>query len=174
MTLFGQIEYVDEVSPKVEERIRSRYRAQIDELTSLDFHLFFFQGQTFPILRLVTIFPAIVIALMFLNREVVTFDRSGRFLIGHAILASADQTTYVQIIRLGVLFATLFENGQVLISCNYGHDDLNRRNLARRTYPGQSIRDTWVKHQDSIKSLESQGGRADREPTFEKFVNMVG
>ncbi|HEX3891357.1 MAG TPA: hypothetical protein VHW46_02195 [Terracidiphilus sp.] len=174
MTLFGQIEYADEVSPKVEERLRSRYREQIDEFTSLGFHRLFFQGQTFPILRLVMVFPAIVVALMFLNREVIALHRGGRFLIGHCILASADQTTYVQILRLGVLFATLFENGEVLISCNYGSDNLKWQKLTRHAYRGESTADTWTKHQQWVNSKEIQGTRADRSPSFEKFVNMVG
>jgi hypothetical protein len=174
MILFGQIAYTDEVPPEIQERIRGRYRMPIETLNSLGFDMVFFQGQTFPILRLAMVFPAVVIAMMLLNREVITLYGGARLLVGHAVLTSADRETYALILRLGVLFATSFENGEVLISCNYGHDNLKWKNLTRRAYRGQSIADTWAKHQDSIRSIEVQGIRADREPTFEKFVNLVG
>lgn len=174
MTLFGKIEYTDEISPVVEGRIRSRYRAQIDELTSMRFHVAFFKGQTFPILRLLAVFPAIVLAVMFLNREVVTFYRGGRFLVGHIVLKDEIETTFVQILRLGVLFATRFEDDRILISCNYGYDNLKWRNYTRHAYRGQSIAETWTKHQQSVKTMEIQDAPVDRNLSFEKFVNMVG
>jgi hypothetical protein len=174
ITLFGQIEYVQVSSPDLELRIRRRYQAEMEQLASLEFRLLFFEGQTFPILRLTTIFPAIVLAVMFLNREVITLHKGTRFLIAHPVFASGDRTTCAQALRLGVLFATQFDSGQVLISCNYGNDNLKWQNYVRHAYRGESIGATWAKHQDSVKLIESQATRADREPSFEKFINMVG
>jgi hypothetical protein len=174
LVLFGQLQYVDELSPKLEERIRGRYRTEMSQLTQLSFNLLFFQGQTFPILRLLLIFPAIVISVMFLNGEVIGIHKRTRFLVGHPILASEDRTTYAQVLRLGVMFSTSFQNGQVLISCNYGNDNRTWQNYMRHAYRGQSISSTWAEHQRSIKTLESEGNCVDRKMSFEKFVNMVG
>jgi hypothetical protein len=174
LLLFGQLEYVDEVSPRLEDRIRGRYRTEMSQLTDLGFRLLFFQGQTFPILRLLLILPAIIISAMFLSREVIGIHKRTRFLVGHPIFASEDRTTYAQLLRLGVMFSTSFQNGLVLISCNYGNDNLTWKNYVRHAHRGQTISSTWAEHQRSIKLLETEGNCVDREMSFEKFVNMVG
>lgn len=174
LLLFGQIEYVDEATPKLEGRIRRRYRAEMNQLKDLGFTLLFFQGQTFPILRILLIFPAITLLVMFLNREVIGIYKRARFLAGHPIFASEDRSTYTQVLRLGVMFCTSFQSGLILISCNYGYDNLTWKRYIRHAHRGQSIAHTWAEHQRSIRMLEAEGHSVDREMSFEKFVQMVG
>lgn len=77
------------------------------------------------------IFPAIVLAVMLMNREVVRIHERTRFLIGHTIFRSKDKTTSAQILALGVVFSTSFRSGLVLISCNYGNHYLTWENYVR-------------------------------------------
>jgi len=174
MLLFGRIEYVDEVPSKLEGCIRQRYGTEMGQLTDLGFTLLFFQGQTFPIMRMLLIFPAIVLSVMFFNREVIGLYNRTRLIAGHAILASEDRTTYAQTLRLGVMFSTSFQSGLVLISCNYGYDNLTWKHYIRHAHRGQSIGSTWAEHQRSIKKLELEGNSVDRQMSFTKFVDMVG
>ena len=122
---FGEVGYVQISSPQLEDRIRVRYQSEINELSLLGFSYRFSEGQTFPIINLVMIFPAIVLLLMLCKREVVVLHRGGAFLIGHAIYGSADNSTSAIRADSGYCFTPHFCTGQFLY----------RRTMNRRIHP---------------------------------------
>ena len=169
--LFGKIEYLQVSSPPFEQRIQSRYRTQINELTSLGFSYLFSEGEAFSIARVLLLYPALVLLLMKLKGEVVTVSE-GKFLTGNPILVSGDRTAYGHPNGLGVIFHTRFEDGSRLISANYGEDD-TRSGLVRQAVKGASISETWSRHRQTIQSLTTESNRVKMEISFPAYVDII-
>jgi hypothetical protein len=169
---FGEVGYVQISSPQLEDRIRARYQSEINELSLLGFSYRFSEGQTFPIINLVMIFPAIVLLVMLCKREVVVLHRGRAFLIGHAIYGSADNSTFGHPSGLGILFHTAFLYGSILISTNYESKNSPGGRFERHSYKGASIRDTWVAHQRSVETKVANGAQIDRDMSFKAYVGI--
>lgn len=170
---FGKIEYIQITSHAFEERIRTRYQSESEPLTSLGFNLLFFEASTFPLFRLLLIFPAIVVLLMLWKPETMTIHQGSKILIGHPVFGSRDKTTYAQILGLGVMFHTLFKSPKMLVSRTYGSDEFNLPTYVRHSYAGASISDVWAAHQESIQAIEVNGDSVDRDLNFETFVEII-
>lgn len=108
---FGDVGYVQISSLRLEERIRSRYKSEIDQLLSLGFIYRFSVGQTFPILNLILIVPAIVLLMMLWRREVITFRGGTEFLVASPIYSKGEITAFAQPMGLGIVFKTAFQYG---------------------------------------------------------------
>jgi hypothetical protein len=169
---FGEVGYVQVSSPALEERIQARYQSEIDELSRLGFCHRISIGQTFPILSLIMIFPAIVLLVMCWKREVITLRGGREFLIGHAIYASEDKTTFAEPIGLGIIFHTQFQYGAILTSTNYESNRVLGTRFERHVYEGASISDTWAAHQRSVQQRLAKGAEIDRDMSFRAFVGI--
>jgi hypothetical protein len=173
--LFGRIKYVRISSPDLERRIRSRYRTELDQLAALDFSLLFWEGETFSMLSLLLIFPAIVLISMWRKGEVLTIHRGSRILIGEPILASADRSTYANLGGLGTKFRTRFRSGRILETRDNGEasEAFTRAKFVRRICPGASIAETWKQHQLGVGAMEADGCIVDRELNFEAWEEIA-
>ncbi len=171
---FGYVGYVRISSSAIEERIRNRYRSDIEELSALGFSYQFSVGQTFPIANLVLIFPAIVLLMMCWKREIISLNRGTEIAVGHAIYASRDKTTFARPSGLGIVFHTVFEYGSSLVSTNYGsnHESNDPSGLMfeRRAYKGASISDTWAAHHRMVQTRIADGTDVDRDMSFNGYV----
>lgn len=168
---FGDVGHIQISSSTLEERIRNRYRSEIDELSLLGFGYQFSVGQTFPVVNLVLIFPVIVLLIMWWKREVITLN-AGRFLIGHAIYASRDKTTSAHPSGLGIVFQTAFEYGSVLQSTNYGSNRTRGSRFEVHRYKGLSISETWSAHQESVRAKIENGSEIDPDMSFRAYVGI--
>ncbi len=169
---FGDVGYVQISSPKFEERIRKRYQSEIDQLSLLGFNYRFSEGQTFPVANLILIFPAIVLLIMLWKREVIALRGGKEFLIGHAIYASGDKTTFAHASGLGIVFHTVFEYGSVLMSTNYESSNSPGSRFERHAYKGASISNTWAAHQRSVAARVANGAEIDRDMSFKAYVGI--
>ena len=171
---FGEIGYVRILSSRLEEKIRSRYKSEIEEPSALGFSYKFSVGQIFPIVNLILILPAIVLLLMWWKGEVNTLDRGKRFLVGHIIYASQDKTTFAHPNGLGILFHTVFEYGATVKSANYGsnHESNDAPGIKSERYAhrGASIGDTWTAHQKLILAKVVNGAEVDRDMSFKGYA----
>jgi hypothetical protein len=173
--LMGKIDYVEISSPKLETRIRARYQSDMEELATLDFSLLFLEGETFPVMSLLLVFPAIVLIAMWRKHEVFAVHGGSRILIGQPILASADKSAYANVTGLGVKFRTRFHSGRILESKNNGEadDEITGPMFVRRVYPGSSIAETWHEHQGGVSAREEEGEVIDRELNFDAWETIV-
>lgn len=171
--LFGKIRYIQIASPRLEQRIRARYRPEIDLLMRSGFELMFWEGETFSIFSIFLVFPALVYLTMLFYREVMALSGWSRILVGQPILASEDKSTYANLSGLGVKFRTSFQNGVILTSMNYGEEGSDGPILMKHCYTHVDFRETWAAHQQSIQSLEAEGNLVDREMSFEAYVEII-
>jgi len=170
--IFGSIEYIEITSPALELRIRERFKSEFAQFSSLGFSVEFFYGQTFPYLRLLLIYPAIVIGMMLWKREVLAVIDGTKLLNGHVAFASANRNSYAHPLGLGVLFHTVFQDGKLLISANYGESS-SGRNYLRYSYKHASISQTWAAHQQSIRTQELNGNPVDMQISFTEFIDIT-
>lgn len=170
---FGNMEYIRVSNPDLERRIQTRYQSEISELKSLEFEFLFFEGQAFLLVRLLLLYPVVVVLLMLWKREVLAIHNGNRILLGHPIFADKNATAYAQPIGLGVKFHSVFQDGTVLISANFG-ENLSAPRFTRRPYKGSSVSETWAEHQRSIESLEADGNQIKKlQISFEEFVEII-
>jgi hypothetical protein len=167
---FGDVGYVQVSSSGLEERIRSRYRSEIDQLSFLGFRYLFSVGQTFPVVSLLLIIPAIILLMMLAGREVITLHGGKEFLVGRAVYASADGTTFAHSGGLGIVFLTAFQYGSILMSANFGSNNSPGSRIEKHGYRGVSISDTWVAHQRSVQARVANGAEIDRDMSFKGYV----
>ena len=167
---FGDVGYIQVSSSGLEERIRSRYRSENDQLSLLGFSYLFSVGQTFPIVSLILILPAIVLLMMLWSREVVTLLGGKEFLVGRPIYASADRTTFAHSGGLGIVFLTAFQYGSILMSANFESNNSPGSRIEKRGYKGASISETWAAHQRSVQTRVANGAEIDRDMSFKGYV----
>lgn len=172
MRLFGRIDYIQPHSMTFENRIRRRYHADINQLSSLGFNLLFFEGQTFSFLSLLSISPAIVLTVMLCKREVITI-LEGRIVVGHPIFGSPTNNAFAYPLGLGVIFHSAFDDGTLLVSTNYGDNNANSPTYVRNAYKGTSISSAWANHQSFIQSIQAGGKLVDHNMSFDKFVEII-
>ena len=170
--LFGGIEYVQIYSPEFEQRIRTRYQSQSDQLMNLGFAPLFFIGETFPLIRLLLIFPALIVLMMWLKREVMTVQSGTKFLAGYPIFASGNKTAYGHPNGLGVKFHTAFQDGTLLVTKNYGDATGYAPITVVQGTKNASICDLWIGHQRRTQALEADGKRIDRQISFQAYAEI--
>ncbi len=170
---FGTIGHVQIFSPELEQRVRARYQPEIRQLEFLGFSYLFAEGETFSLFRFLLIFPVLIALAMRSKREVTAIYNGTSFLAGHPIFASADKTAYGHPNGLGVKFHTVFHDGTILVTKNYG-DSTGYASMVvvSPTIEGASISDLWTVHQRRIRELEAEGKRIDNPISFEKFAQI--
>jgi hypothetical protein len=170
-SLFGQVQYVQDSSPALEQRVRNRYRTSLDEFQSLGFTPLFVNAQTFPLARLLLVFPALVILLMLIKREVLAV-RAGRVLSARPVFASSGRIAYGSTGGLGIKFHTLLKDGTLLISANFG-EDASAPNFTLRTQKGATLQETWASHQALVQSRATTDNPIDMKFSFDEYVEIV-
>lgn len=173
---FGEVGYVQISSSKLEEQIRKRYQYQIDELLRLGFSHRFSVGQTFPVVNLVLIFPAIILLVMWWKREVIALLGGKNILVGRAVCTSGDMSTFANPGALGITFYTQIQYGPVVISTNIGsnnqpnHSSLSK--FEKHVYKGASISDAWRAHKQLLQLRVTNGAEIDRDMSFNAYVSI--
>jgi hypothetical protein len=169
---FGAIGLVQIFSPEFEQRIRTRYQSETALLAGLGFDLLFFVGDSMSVFRLALIFPAIVVLHMRRNRVPMTFS-GPRLLTGNPVFIFKDKTAYAHPNSLGFTFHTLFQDGTLLVSKNFGDDSGFISSIVVNICSAANASDTWAAHQKRRSELEAQGKRVDRQNSFETYREIV-
>jgi hypothetical protein len=170
--LFGRIEHVQIYSPEFEQRIRTRYQSQSGQLTNLGFAPLFFYGEAFPLIRLLLVFPAVAVFMMWSKREVMTVYDGAKFLAGYPVFVSGNKNAFGHPNGLGVKFHTAFQDGTFLVTTNYGDDTGYAPITVVQVTKNASICDLWIEHQRRIQELEALGKRIDRQTSFQSYSEI--
>jgi hypothetical protein len=170
-SLFGRISHEQVFDLNIEQRVRKRYAEEIRQLTFLGFNYSFLESESFSIFRLLMIFPAIVLFMMLLKREVLALGRGGRILVVMPVFGSADGLTFAHPFALGVKFYTAFRNGQLLITKDFKDDCRETPEFVVQAANG-TISETWQTHQALLDRLNTDANPASRDRSYEAFVNM--
>jgi hypothetical protein len=166
--LIGPVTYVQIDSPAQDQRIQLRFRSESTQLSNLGFTPLFSYGEGFSILRLLWIFPAFLLVVMWLNREVVILQGS-RVLFGFPVFISGDGTTFAQPLQLGAKFFTLFQDGTILMTKSFGGKKSYGERVIAERMKNATITDTWAEHQRRIMEQESAGRQIDPQISFDTF-----
>jgi hypothetical protein len=170
-SLFGRVEYVQDASPATEQRLRARYRATLQEFETLGFTPLFVNAQTFPLARLLLIFPALVILVMLIKREVLAV-RAGRVRNARPVFLSPGRIAYAGTGGLGVNFHTLLKDRTLLISANYG-EDRSGPSFVARIQKGATLQETWASHQSLVQSRATNDNPVEMKFTFDEYVEII-
>lgn len=165
----GTVQYVEVDSTQLQHRISGRFEAQMNELRSLGFRLSFFVGETISMYRFFLIYPALMVFYMAISGEVLTIHAGRRVLLGYPVFVSGDGRAFGHPIALGVKFHTLFRDGMLLVSANYGRARRAPQFL-RIFCAGASISKTWESHQQRMESLATVMNPVRMDLTFAGFV----
>jgi hypothetical protein len=170
--IFGTIGHVQIFSPDIEQRIRTRYQSEIDQLKDLGFDYHFSDGETFTLIRLVLLLPALVVFAMWCKREVMTIHDGTKHLVGHPVYISKNKTAFAEPSGLGTKFYTTFQDGSLLISTTYADGGMPAGPMIERHGQKASISETWASHQQRIAELETEGKRVDRQTGYQAYAEI--
>lgn len=167
---FGRVGHEQIVDLRIEQRVRERYAAEIQQLTLLGFNYVFTESESFSAFRILLIFPALMLLMMSTKREVLTL-RGSKILVAMPIFSSADGRTFGHPFGLGVKFQTAFRNGRLLVSKNFGDDCRESPEFvvhaAKRTVP-----ETWQIHQEWLNKLDVAANPVNRDSSYQAYVTI--
>ena len=169
--VFGRIEYAQIVSPLIDEKVRTRYQAEISELGRLGFGYCCSYSEAFSAFRLLFLFPAIVALLMLLKREVIRLDGGARFQTCHPLLTAGDNAAYAEAHSFGIKFYTAFTDGTFLVSAGHASQDCEGPVMTMH-WRRASIAEIWADHRSAIEVFEAAGRSVDRGADFETFADI--
>jgi len=169
---YGTIEHIQVSSPQLGRKVRKRFQADIDQLTSLGFDYKFSDGEGFSVFRLFLIFPALIQLVKLCHREVMTVAAGARLLTVRPIYASKDGTTYAHPLGLGTKFQTSFDDGTILLTKNFGDLTGYSQVVVGQALEHASVNATWLMHQRWIGELEAQGKRVDNPIGYEAYARI--
>jgi hypothetical protein len=170
--VFGTVGHVQIFSPAIERRIRMRYQSEIDQLQVLGFDYQFSDGETLPLLRMLLLFPALVVFTMWRKGEVIAIHDGTTYLVGHPVFISKNKTAFAEPSGLGTKFYTAFQDGSLLISKAYADGGMPSGSMIVKYAQEASIDETWAAHQERIAVLEAGGKRLDRRTSFHAYVEI--
>lgn len=170
--IFGRIVHIQLFSPELVQRIQKRYEAEIKQLMDLGFDYQFSDGETFSIFRLALLFPALILFIVWLNREVIAIQNGTRIFTAYSVFIPKNKIAFGYVSGLGTKFYTAFQDGTILVSKNYGDDDPLGPMIVINCCKIASISETWAAHQKRITELEAEGKRVDRQTSFEVYAEI--
>lgn len=170
----GKIGYIEITDPAFQQRIRTRYESDIDQLTRLGFRPLFFEGETTSVFRLFLIFPAIVKLMLLRRRAVIAVQGGTKFVNGCPILSDGDKSTFACAGSLGVKFRTAFKDGTILETKAYGDAGIKTGpKLVKHCFKGESIGYVWDQHKKWIQLLETDSNPIVRDFSFQAWVQII-
>lgn len=169
----GDIEYSEISDPPFEDRIRTMYKSETIQLTSLGFTHRFFEGEKVSTLRMFLILPAIIYFMMWRDRAVFTRYGATKLILGSPIFAAEDKTAFACADNLGVKFRTAFKDGTLLESQAYGDDSRTGPTIVRHCFKGHSINYTWEQHKSWVERLETGTNPVIRDVSFHAWVELA-
>jgi hypothetical protein len=168
--LFGTIEHAPIDSQELDQRIRARFQSQIDELTGLGFDYLCSDGESFPLLRLLLVIPAIVTIGIWREGTPISV-RAGSILAGYPLLVFRIKSTFAHVDGPRVKFLTAFKDGTLLVSGNYDNPIPRGPGILRYCQAG-TVAETWTKHRARIQALETDASNIDSRSAYEAYVEM--
>jgi hypothetical protein len=174
LCIFGSFERIQICSPEFERRIRERYQSETGQLDEIGFDCVFFYGESYPLYRLLLVFPALIFFSMWRNRVPMTLQGGTRILNGNPVFAARDKSAYAHSNDMGITFHTAFENGSVFVSRNFGDDeDKKVPAVSVKVFKGSGAEDLWAKHQLRIQEEKFAGNQIDSQSSFEAYRQMI-
>lgn len=169
----GPIRHIEVSSPKLEQRLRNRYKSEFRQLEFLGFGLLCVEGETFSLLRFPLVFPALFALMMRSRKEVTAVHDRTSFLSAHPIFTSADRTTYAHPSSLGIKFQTAFQDGTILLTKSYADDAGYASMVIVQTLTGgESVSDTWAAHLKRIADLQVKRKPVENLISFDSYVDI--
>lgn len=153
------------------ERVRTRYRAEIEELAGLGFDRLCSYGATFSVFRLLLGIPALAILMLLPKRPVIGLWTSLRISECCPLLIASDKGAYAQADCEGVQFYTAFADGTFLVSSNYRTLTLEGPVMTKRWRAG-TAGEVWAEHRAAVQSFETAGRQVDGRTSFQGFADL--
>ena len=158
----------------MEEQIRCKYQAGIDELKRLNFEELCFYSETVPTLGMSYGLAGLLGTFSALSNELAKIESTLSINLFHLVLVSREYTAYAFPFGLGVKFYTSFTDGTCVISANFEsreiHDDSEK--LYKSARP-RLIEVAWTDHQNLVDKFRSEGKQRKHEVCFDDYLELV-
>ena len=169
--VMGSIGHVWIRSPKLEQKIQTRYAADLAQLAEIGFEYVYSEGETFSILRFPLLLPALTAFGMWRAGEVLTLHGATKIMLATPVLVSKDQSTFSNPTKLGIKFYTAFRDGSLLVSKNYVDETTPPPGVMKNCRNG-TIGETWIAHQWRLRTLVEEGRSTLDDARFAAYVKV--
>jgi hypothetical protein len=165
-------DYQQVAQGKVQDKVRNRYRSEINVLKKVGFEELCFCGEVTRPLGCILFFPLFLF--MFIKGEVVKLKWPWRLAVQYPLLVAREQATFAILYGLGVKFYTSFTDGTVLICANSNMVSpltVDEKKFYKYSSP-LDIEAAWDFHQGKVNEFKA-GGRQTRDALcFEDYVEI--
>lgn len=156
----------------LQQRVRSRYQLEIAELETRGFRRWDYCLESLGPYS--AIYKVAVLALAYVNKEVLVFPPPLQLAVATPILAHEDDPpTMAMCMGLGIKFYSLFADGTLLISPTFQSHAVPREgSRIIKPIPFSTIEGTWRSHRAQAAKIESHGVIARAIHSFSDYVEM--
>jgi hypothetical protein len=159
-------------NPKLQLKTRDRFEPQLIALESSGFEPLFYMAERFSWLSIFLVLPALTVLLMKLKGEVIFLEARSGFVIAQPVLVNREAVAYADLLRLGVRFHTVFQDGTTLTTTNFG-TGFAQGNITRLSYKNASIANTWANHHRVILDNTVKGNPVKMDLSVDAYLNLV-
>jgi len=155
-------------------RVRHKYKATIDELSSLNFDELCFFSETTPAFGLSNGLLGVLGVIAALPNEVSKIESDFSARLFFLLMVSREYDTYVSPFGLGVKFYTSFTDGTFVITANFDSPPINDdREKIYKFARASSIESAWKHHQSRVEQLIAAGKQKRYNLSFHDFVRLT-
>jgi hypothetical protein len=165
-------DYEQVAQGKTQDKIRNRYRQEINVLKKVGFEELCFCGEVTRPLGCILFFPLFLF--MFIKGEVVKIKRSWRLATHYPLLVAREHATFAILYGLGVKFYTNFTDGTALVSANSGITSpvIADEEKFYKYRSSLDIEAAWDFHRDKVSKFRSEGRQTRDTLCFEDYVEI--
>lgn len=169
------IQYQQTMDTEIQDRVRRRRWAAIQELELLHFQEHSFFGETVQALGFSNMglagFLGTLVALFF---EVIKVDKNLDVTAFNVVMASRQDATYAAPFGLGVKFYTSFTDGTCVISANFDTSIINdEKGKLYKSAAQQTIASAWLQHKTWVDQLCQEGKQRVEHLSFAGFLQLT-
>jgi len=172
MASIGELEYRQISDRGVEQRVRDRYAAELDRLSSIGFSYDFTSGEAMSAARILLIYPAFILWQARANGAVLALGRGPRILLAAPVLSSADGRVFAHPQTRGVTFYTALRKGPLLITKNYDSLSCETSECVIRAWDS-TVAEAWQSHKQWVNQVDTDANPAKRDRSYQSYADIA-
>jgi hypothetical protein len=167
---YGRIRVDPTDSFAIDERVRTRYRSELDALANLGFGYQFCFAESYSIFRFVFILPLVVIPFLLIERRPI-YVRNWRILSCYPVALSHDRTIWANPCESGANLYTAFTDGTFLVSAMGAVPEMNGPIMTRcGNYIG--IESLYAGHVQRVEEFVAAGKVIVRQSSYADYAEL--
>lgn len=169
------IKYQQTTDKEIQDQVRKKHKADIQELKHLNFEEYSFYGETVRAFGFIPLgISGVIGVLISLFKEVARVEGNLNVTIFNVLMASREFATYAGPFGLGVKFYTSFTDGTCIITANFNSPAIvDEKEKLFKYAVSQTIVSAWLHHKKWVEQLCLDGKQKVEHLSFADFLQLT-